>query len=279
MATPLIGGRVMRSRSPAGRIEIKRKVLLAAFLTTCAAALSGESPAAEPPSRERVYYLEADGTSGEELRRRFSPGRLALLEKLNRSDVRHLERLPVLVVPDRWLEDELQYSPLPLSSTWASGHPKALIVHQPSQVFGAYGHGRLVRWGPVSSGREAYPTPSGLFHLSWKSPGRHSTVDSDWYMPWYFNFHNERGLAFHQLTLPGLPASHACIRLLERDARWLYEWGEGWVLDQRGWNVLDPGTPVLILGEYDFSAPPPWRSPGWLATGAELPDELPPSEP
>jgi hypothetical protein len=95
-------------------------------------------------------------------------------------------------------------------------------------------------------------------------------------MPLYFNFDNERGLAFHQFTLPGRPASHACIRLLERDARWLYGWGEGWTLDERGWTVLDPGTPVLILGQYDFNAPPPWRSLEYLATGVKLPEEAPP---
>lgn len=153
--------------------------------------------------------------------------------------------------------------------------PKALVVHQPSQTFGGYEHGRLVRWGPISSGREGHQTPSGLFHLNWKSPGRHSTVDADWYMPLYFNFHNERGLAFHQFTLPGRPASHACVRLLERDARWLYDWGEGWVLDERGWNVLDRGTPVLVLGQYDFDVPPPWRSSDWLARGIKLPEEVP----
>ena len=82
-------------------------------------------------------------------------------------------------------------------------------------------------------------------------------------MPWYFNFHNESGLAFHQYALPGRPASHACIRLLERDAIWLFEWGESWILDERGWEVLDSRTPVWIFGEYDFDAPPPWRWRGW----------------
>ena len=113
--------------------------------------------------------------------------------------------------------------------------------------------------------------PAGLFHLNWRSRGRHTTVDPDWYMPWYFNFENDRGLSFHQYTLPGRPASHACVRLLERDAKWLFDWGETWTLDDRGWNVLEPGTPVLIVGCYDFSSPPPWRSTGWLSSGIVLP--------
>ena len=201
----------------------------------------------------------------------FTTEQLAVLEKLNRVDAAHMDRLPSMVVPQSWLHGDTDYSPLPLASAWAASHRKALIVHQPSQMFGAYAEGRLIRWGPVSSGREAFPTPSGLFHLNWKSPGRHSTIDPDWFMPWYFNFHNERGLAFHEYSLPGRPASHACVRLLERDAKWLFSWGEEWVLDDRGWEVLDPGTPVWIVGQYDFAAPPPWRSLQWLSTGILLP--------
>ena len=34
------------------------------------------------------------------------------------------------------------------------------------------------------------------------------------------------------------------LRLLEGDARWLYEWGEGWTLDPRGRQALTQGAPV-----------------------------------
>ena len=57
-----------------------------------------------------------------------------------------------------------------------------------------------------------------------------------------------RGLSIHQYALPGRPASHACVRMLERDAQWLFESGETWTLDDRGWNVLDHGTPVPVVG-------------------------------
>jgi hypothetical protein len=107
--------------------------------------------------------------------------------------------------------------------------------------------------------------------LNWRSRGRHSTVNPTWFMPWYFNFQNQRGLSFHELELPGRPASHACIRLLERDARWIYDWGEAWKLDDRGWTVLAQGTPVLIVGCYGFGGEPPWRSLDWLAKGISLP--------
>jgi hypothetical protein len=229
-----------------------------------------------PPTRDRAYLSVAIPGGAKGLRERFSPEQLALLEKLNRRDVPHLARATTLIVPAEWLADELLYSPLPLTWAWAEPHPTALVVDQPAQVFGAYEHGRLVRWGPVSSGRKSRPTPSGLFHLNWRSKGRRSTDDPDWYMRWYFNFHTQRGLAFHQLELPGLPASHACVRLLERDAQWLYGWGQGWALDARRRQVVTPGTPVLIAGAYDFDAPPPWLSLEQLAQGIELPASVAP---
>jgi hypothetical protein len=146
-----------------------------------------------------------------------------------------------------------------------------MVVFVPGQVFGAYEAGTLVRWGPVSTGVRASPTPQGLFSLNWKAVGHTSTVDPDWFMPWYFNFANREGLAFHQYVLPGQPASHGCIRLLERDAIWLFNWGDEWELNASGTTVRRPGTPVLITGSYDFSAPPPWHSPEWLARTIQLP--------
>jgi hypothetical protein len=71
--------------------------------------------------------------------------------------------------------------------------------------------------------------------------------------------------------LPGLPASHGCVRFLERDALWLFEWGEPWTLDDSGVRVLHAGTPVLIVGHYEFDKTPPWRQPLRLAQPVELP--------
>jgi hypothetical protein len=206
------------------------------------------------------------------LRATFTTHQVGILELLNRADATRLARLPALVVPETWHDDALAYSPFPRRyDGWRPEAPQRLIVDQAAQAFAAYEGGNLVRWGPVNSGRQSMQTPAGLFHLNWRSRGRHSTVDPDWFMPWYFNFHNTRGLSFHQYTLPGRPASHACIRLLERDARWLYDWGQEWRLGARGRTVLQHGTPVLILNCYDFAEAPPWRSVAWLAQGITLP--------
>ena len=127
-------------------------------------------------------------------------------------------------MPESW-DDELSYSNLPLRYPSAETWPTFVVVYLPGQLFGAYEFGRLVRWGPVSSGGRANPTGAGTFAMNWRSTGRASTVDPDWFMRWCFNFVNREGLAFHAYALPGYPASHGYIRLLERDAQWLFEWG------------------------------------------------------
>jgi hypothetical protein len=225
----------------------------------CQAADAPRHAPARPAASYRVVPLPRDPA---ELRKTYTRDQLAVLEKLNRRDLEHLARaeprVPGLVVPEVWQTDDLAYSPMPDSYEWAVDHPKAIVVHQAWQVFAAYEHGRLVRWGPVSSGRQDTPTPSGSFNLTWRSKGRHSTDNAAWFLPWYFNFVNERGVSFHQFDLPGYPASHACVRLLERDAKWLYEWGEQWILEPDKRKIATPGTPVLIIGVYDYKSAPPW---------------------
>jgi hypothetical protein len=219
-------------------------------------------------SGSHSFHIESFAPSDQ---RHFSPAQLAVLEKLNRRDLEHLARLDRVIAPESWANDELEYSPLPDTWAWAEAVPKALVVHQPSQVFGAYESGRLVRWGPVSTGRKESPTPDGLFHLTWRAKSRRSTENDEWLLKWYFNFVNERGVSFHQFELPGRPASHACVRLLARDAKWIYDWGEQWQLNPDKHHVDRLGTPVLILGTYDFAQPAPWLTLEWWQTPIELP--------
>ena len=239
----------------------------------CSAALAAAAPfqpASVHAQAGARYRIEIGSGRAASLKERFDDDQVALLEKLNRADVDHLGQLPQLVVPNAW-SDELAFSMLPLRYPTSDAWPTFLVVHLPGQLFGAYEFGRLVRWGPVSSGSRSNPTASGTFALNWRSTGRSSTVDPDWFMPWYFNFLNREGLAFHAYSLPGSPASHGCIRLLERDAQWLFGWGQTWRLDPSGTRVLSAGTPVSIVGRYDFDAAPPWRSLEWLSTTIELP--------
>lgn len=234
-------------------------------------ARAGGATSSVAPRRPMGYRVEAVEAST--MAKRFTTPQIALLEKLNRRDAEHLVRLKEMIVPDEWLDDELAYAPLPAEWGWASDKPKSLVVHQPSQVFGAYEAGKLVRWGAVSSGRRETPTPAGVFSLTWKAKSRVSSDNAQWLLKWYFNFVNARGVSFHQFELPGLPASHACVRLLERDAQWLYDWGEQWTLTADGRQIMTPGTPVVVLGSYDFARPAPWLVPEWWLSPIALPED------
>jgi L,D-transpeptidase catalytic domain len=174
---------------------------------------------------------------------RFDSSQIALLEKLNRADGSHLARF--------------------------AATPKALVVDLPTQLFGAYEFGNLVRWGPVSSGDRLHQTPPGVYYLNWNARIRISSENNRWMMPWFFNFCNKIGLGLHQYTLPGRPASHGCVRLLLPDAKWLFYWGQGWALASDG-QVLANGTPVLIVGGYDYGGDRPWLQPDWWARGVML---------
>lgn len=243
-----------------------RSAILALALSATAAA-QAPSPA---------YRFEPLPKTRAELARRFTPAQIDILEMLNRRDRGHLLRAdpptPGLLVPTTWSDDPLVYSPFPPAWPAVETYAKAIVVHQPMQAFAAYEKGRLVRWGPLSTGRKDTPTPEGTFNLTWRARSRRSTDNEDWLLEWYFNFVNERGVSFHLFELPGYPASHACARMLLRDAQWLYGWGEQWKLDETKRKVTTPGTPVVVLGTYPFGAPPAWLSLESLATPIALPD-------
>ena len=229
-----------------------------ALLLVLGAPLHGKSGSFGEPFPAPKFRLEWVSGDREQLDCRFSAAQSALLEKLNRIDRGGLAALGKIVVPDRWDLPESAYSPLPRRFTWAAYFPQAVVVSKRLQAFAAYEDGRLARWGPVSTGAAGSPTPGGLFHLNWRSPGRRSTVNRNWFLKWYFNFGNQRGHSFHEYELPGLPASHGCVRMLSRDARWLYDWGSPWKLAEHGRRIVKRGTPVLILGAYDHAAGKPW---------------------
>jgi lipoprotein-anchoring transpeptidase ErfK/SrfK len=238
-------------------------VLAGVVFAAASAAILAQAPAV-PPQAAPVYRFEPLPRTVPELSKRFTDGQIELLEMINRRDREHLVRtdppVPGLIVPDVWHADPLAYSPFPPAWPSAEAYAKAIVVHQPMQAFAAYEYGRLIRWGPVSSGRKETPTPEGTFHLTWRARSRRSTDNQDWLLEWYFNFVNARGISFHLFDLPGYPASHACVRLLLRDAQWLYGWGEQWKIDATGRTVTEKGTPVVIHGSYGFGDPAPWLS-------------------
>jgi len=254
---------------------VRRRLPLAALLVLFAASPAAAQPAPSPwPS----YRIDPLPRTPADLAARFTPAQIEILEMLNRRDRAHLARTdpptPGLVVPEEWSQDPLTYSPFPGEWPAAAAYAKAIVVDQPFQAFAAYENGRLVRWGPVSTGRKDTPTPDGTFHLTWRARSRRSTDNEDWLLEWYFNFVNERGVSFHLFDLPGYPASHACVRMLLRDAQWLYGWGEQWTLEPGGRTIATPGTLVVIEGTFPFGTPPAWLSLDALAAPRALPAEL-----
>jgi lipoprotein-anchoring transpeptidase ErfK/SrfK len=220
------------------------------------------------PAQTIAYKLERS-----EPLSRFSPDQIALLAKLNHADSAHLGRLRLILIPDRWDADELLYTPMPKVVPQLSQEKKAIAVDLAAQMFGAYEFGRLVRWGPVSSGSRQHRTPPGTYHLNWRARVHVSSENPTWVMQWYFNFASGRGLALHQYALPGKPASHGCVRMLAVDAKWLYHWGDGWTLAAGTHEVTHPGTLVILLGSYDFTSPQPWLQPQWWTRSVSLPAE------
>lgn len=105
--------------------------------------------------------------------------------------------------------------------------------------------------------RQALPPTRGSSSPTGRTAQTISTDDPNWILDWYVNFIALKGVAFHQYDLPGLPASHGCVRLLEEDARWMFDWTQAWV-PGRGSAVTRYGTPVLVFGDWDAGAPAPW---------------------
>lgn len=101
------------------------------------------------------------------------------------------------------------------------------------------------------------PTPTGLFFTNWKAEKTTSTFNDEWELKWNFNIENKKGVGFHQYELPGYPASHSCLRLLEKDAKFLYTFADEWILKDKE-NVKVKGTPVVVFGSYNFDGPKPW---------------------
>lgn len=201
-----------------------------------------------PPKQNRYKFLiEKYDTIGAKI-----------ILALNRVDERFIRKPDSIVVPDTMIKDKLLYSPFPKHIAILEGVNKILLVDQRIQAFAAYEFGSLVNWGPASTGKKSTPTPNGLFHTNWKSKRTISTDNPEWILNWYFNLENFRGVSLHQYELPGYPASHACVRLLEEDAHWIYYWADQWILTKDGEFIIAYGTPVIIYDQYDFKNPKPW---------------------
>lgn len=125
----------------------------------------------------------------------------------------------------------LDFSPFPLQIK-AEGN-KQIIVDQDKLAWAAYdADGRLVKWGPISSGRDkcsdsnnSCRTLTGIFYFFSKENEKcRSRVfpigKGGAKMPYCMYFH--KGFALHGSDdIPGYRASHGCVRMFTGDALWL----------------------------------------------------------
>ena len=176
---------------------------------------------------------------------------------VNRTDKAFFAKMDSVIIPTDRSGDIAFYLPFPVEVPYLVDADKMLYFSYPTQTFAAYENGILTYTGPTNMGRKKDQTPKGLFFTNWKAEETISTFDDEWKLLWNFNIENKKCVGFHQYDLPGYPASHSCLRLLEKDAKYLYEWADQWVLVDDE-NVKFKGTPVIVFGSYNFDAPKPW---------------------
>jgi len=107
-----------------------------------------------------------------------------------------------------------------------------VVVSLADQMAYAYDGDDLVGVASVSTAREGYITPTGIFTVLGKDRDYRSKKYDNAPMP-FAQFFTDYGIALHAGANPGYPASHGCIRLPSGFAKKLF-------------SVTDVGTPVLV---------------------------------
>lgn len=172
------------------------------------------------------------------------PKQRDIVKRLNRTNIA-LHYRSWIVVPNGL--DEVDYMTLaPFPENIDPGKRKTLVVDLKNQAFGAYNKsGELVHWGPISGGKDycadvgrGCRTVAGKFSIIRKQgPECVSSkfpLETNGGAPMKYCMHFYRGYALHAAKLPGFHASHGCVRLFEKDAKWL------------NLDFLDYGSTVIV---------------------------------
>lgn len=110
--------------------------------------------------------------------------------------------------------------------TWApeiapSG-PIMVLVSLDEQRAYTYRNGVLIGVASVSTGKQGYETPTGVFHTFLKDRSHRSTKYHNAAMP-YTQKLTQDGVALHAGGIPGYPESHGCVHLPSEYARLLFD--------------------------------------------------------
>lgn len=213
----------------------------------------------EGPKEGQEYYFHTMTTTtmSKELEALVGKDNVTAVLQINRIDIKNIKQGSTIVIPVSF--DTASLAPFPPQVPSLVDVPKILLFSQRVQAFAAYENGILIRWGPLSSGKQSTKTPNGLFSTNWKGKEVKSSFDDEWVLKYNFNIDNFEGIGFHQYEMPGYPASHSCLRLHLQDAIWLYDWAEQWILSGDGQTRIAHGTPVIVFGDYGFGKTAPWK--------------------
>ena len=153
-----------------------------------------------------------------------------IIKKINRMNVELTPGMILALPNDLEKRDPLVFAPFPVRIT--PFDRTIIIVDMQDEAFAAYDtSGALVRWGPISAGRDWCPdmnsscrTPTGIYYVQSKGgsecySSKFPIPDGGAPMPYCMYFHG--GYALHASEVPGYKASHGCVRLFYEDAEWL----------------------------------------------------------
>ena len=246
------------------KTNIKNAIIFLSFcltiLLSCNTKKEKNVTLKQPPQRQQPKTVTYQLANAKQWLLADSTGdssKLPIILAINRADKAAFAKMDTVIIPTDMTGDIAYYLPFPLNVPYLANINKIIFFSYPTQTFGTYENGILMYTGPTNMGRKKDPTPTGLFYANWKAEETISTFNDEWELKWNFNIENKLGVGWHQYELPGYPASHSCLRLQEKDARYLYEWADQWILDGKE-TVLANGTPVIVFGSYNFEAPKPW---------------------
>lgn len=157
-----------------------------------------------------------------------------LVQRINRT-YNSLYPGQLIAVPKKMNKAQTLLDFAPFSLKIKTDHEKLVMIDQNKLAWGAYNEeGELVMWGPISSGRDKCSdsnnkclTLTGVYRIFSKE---NINCKSDIFpigkggakMPYCMYFH--KGFAMHGSDdIPGYRASHGCVRMFVRDAKWLNE--------------------------------------------------------
>jgi lipoprotein-anchoring transpeptidase ErfK/SrfK len=95
-----------------------------------------------------------------------------------------------------------------------------IVVNRSNQSYTVIEDGKVIRAGRASTGKLGYRTPAGRFSIH----AKYTKVRSAKYkviMKYTMLFKGSL-YAIHQGVVPGYPASHGCVRVPAKDARYLF---------------------------------------------------------